>query len=180
MQKNGHDGSRLKGKEGRYVDDQCHKTSRRIVDFADQFNGNVCIVMEKLDGIRDTMRGDRHLHSWPFGKLQEYIQYKAHEAEMAYRKVQPRGTSSVCTDCMAEVKVRDRFTVQCVSCGQTWNRDWLASRNIVQRLWFYMSDSTGRCESGPAQTGHDGGPMFARSLNGNSDPPEPESEAHPL
>ena len=184
MQQNGVNPRHIKHKEQRYIEDQCHKLSRRIVDFADQFDGNVCIVLEKLDGIRKNMRSskkaNRKLHSWPFGKLNEYIQYKTHESEIAYRMVNPRGTSSYCTHCMSEVKVRDRFLVECLQCGRTFHRDHLASKNIVQRLWFYKNDNSGHRESGPEPATDEESPMFARTLNGTVEDSDVASEAHTL
>jgi IS605 OrfB family transposase len=155
----------FKNRESRYVEDQCHKISRRIVDFAEDLPGETTIVMENLTNIRKNVGGtkefNRNISSWPFANLQEFVAYKAHESGISYRKVNPTDTSSCCTDCKTEVKTRGRFHLQCLTCRRMWHRDWLASKNTVRRLFSYMLNNLGHGGSGPKRGSDDSWNGFA-------------------
>lgn len=146
-----------KGKERRFMKDQNHKISRAIVDLATKYP-NSCIVMEKLDGIRKRIGGtkkqNRRVHNWNFAQLQEFVQYKAHYAGIAYRKVPAYLTSQVCRHCLDRAIKRSSLNaVQavCQTCKKEVNTDFTAAVNIVRRLFCYIVEKSGPCESGPNQ-----------------------------
>lgn len=143
-----------RGQERRFMEDVDHKLSRRIVDIARKYE-NVVVVMEKLAGIRDNVDGsrkyNRRLHSWTFGELQEFIEYKCHADGIAYRKVPAYRTSQVCTDCGGFIRrCSSKAVAVCEACKKEVNADFLGAVNIVRRLFFYMGDNTGPCGSGPS------------------------------
>ncbi|MGG5785490.1 IS200/IS605 family accessory protein TnpB-related protein, partial [Bacillus albus] len=70
----------LDDKEQRWMQDQDHKVSREIVDFAT--NNNISVIrLEQLTNIRQTARtsrkNERNLHTWSFFRLAKFIEYKA-------------------------------------------------------------------------------------------------------
>lgn len=145
-----------KGKERRYIEDRLHKISSKIIEIANKYN-NVCLVMEKLKGVRNNKYNkemNKRLNRWPFNKFQKMLQYKAHWNQIAYRKVNPRGTSSYCSDCTCTLRIESSCHVQCITCDKIWHRDWIASKNIVRRLWFYMNHNSSHSESG-SELSHD-------------------------
>ncbi len=123
-----------------------HKISRKTVDIAEKYDNSV-IVMEKLEGIRDnTDNSKQHnwkLHNWPFGQLQEFITYKAHNSSIAVRRVHPAYTSQVCRDCLGKTERASQARTVCQSCKKEYNADWLGASNIVRRLFGYMSNNLG-------------------------------------
>lgn len=142
-----------KGQERRFMKDYNHKVSRRIVDIADQYDKAV-VVLEKLDGIRDhansSKNHNRQLNNWTFGEIQQFIKYKCHANGIAYRKIPAYETSQVCTDCGGSIRRSSSQAVAvCKSCKKEVNADFLGAVNIVRRLFFYMENNTGPCESGP-------------------------------
>lgn len=148
---------REKGKEKRFMRDVNHKVSRAIVDIAKEYP-NSCIVMEKLNDIRQRIRGtkkqNRRLHNWNFRQLQEFLEYKAHLSGVAYRKVPAYLTSQVCRHCGERALKRsfqNAVIAVCKSCKKEANADFTAAVNIVRRLWSYIVSGSGPRESGPNQ-----------------------------
>ena len=94
--------SEIKGREKQFVHDQLHQVSRRVVDWAEQFE-NPVIVFEDLkdmrDGIEYGTRMNRRLHSLPFAQLQDFVSYKAAWSGIPTDKVNPEYTSQECPNC---------------------------------------------------------------------------------
>ena len=92
----------LQGREKQFVHDQLHQVSRRVVDWAEQFE-NPVIVFEDLKDMRDDIeygtRMNRRLHSLPFAQLQEFVSYKASWNGIPTDKVNPEYTSQECPNC---------------------------------------------------------------------------------
>ena len=86
-------------KEHRYMKDQNHKISRKIVNMAIEEQVSV-IKIEKLTNIRQTTRTSRknakNLHNWSFYQLQMFIAYKAALAGIKVIEVNPAYTSQTC------------------------------------------------------------------------------------
>lgn len=143
-----------KDKESDYIKDKNHKVSRAIVDLAEKHDADV-IVMEKLDGIRNHLDWSREMnwkiHNWSFRQLQDFVEYKAHDNEIAVRKVYPRYTSSVCPDCLGEIERVSQPKAVCESCQTEYNADFLGAVNISRRLFSYMLGSLGDCGYRPEQ-----------------------------
>ncbi|CAM4013098.1 transposase [Paenibacillus alkaliterrae] len=121
-------------KEHRYIKDQNHKISRKIVNMAIQEQVSV-IKLEKLTSIRQTTRTSRknakNLHNWSFYQLQTFISYKAAWAGILVIEVNPAYTSQTCPDCARRNKARDR-RYQC-SCGYHGHRDRIGAINIIRQ-----------------------------------------------
>lgn len=141
-----------KDRESNYIEDKNHKISRKIVDIAEKYDNSV-VVIEKLDGIRDNTDNPKQhnwkLHNWPFGQLQEFITYKAHNSSIAVRRVHPAYTSQVCRDCLGKIERVSQARAVCQSCKKEYNADWLGASNIVRRLFGYMSDNLGGSDYHP-------------------------------
>ncbi len=102
-------------KEHRYMKDQNHKISRKIVNMAIKEQVSV-IEIEKLTNIRQTTRTSRknakNLHNWSFYQLQMFIAYKAALAGIQVAEVNPAYTSQTCPICGNETKQRiERISV---------------------------------------------------------------------
>lgn len=143
-----------KGKEQQFIKDINHKISKKIIDIANKYD-NCVIVMERLDDIREqinyTRKMNRRLHNWSFSQLQEFIQYKAHNNEIAYRKVPAYYTSQVCRHCMnRSIKRSPHNAVDavCESCKKECNADFTGAVNIVRRLFSYIVEQIEPRESG--------------------------------
>ncbi|MBS7610634.1 IS200/IS605 family accessory protein TnpB-related protein [Candidatus Bathyarchaeota archaeon] len=113
--------------------DECHKISRKIVDFAKQHNFG--IVMENLRSIRKHINYgknlNRRLHSWNFRKLQFYIDYKAKLEGLPVIYVNPKGTSSLCPMCGGKL-APNRYGLMKCKCGFKEDRDVTACLNMLR------------------------------------------------
>ncbi len=114
-----------------------HKVTKEIVNYAEE--SHLGIKMEKLTNIRKLYRKGngqgrsfrRKMNSWVFGEAQRQIDYKARWEGVPNWFVNPRGTSSYCPNCGSRVvRLQDR-KLYCVKCDKTWDRDDLASKNIM-------------------------------------------------
>lgn len=129
----------LNDAESRYIESECHRISREIVDWALEFDG-VGIVLEDLTDIRDTFlwREREHtpaerraLHSWPFRQLQDMIEYKALECGIPTRYANPEYTSQTCNVCgFTDESNRDGVHFACQECGYELNADINAAFNL--------------------------------------------------
>jgi len=120
----------LSGKESRWMKDMNHCISKAIVDnckFGDM------IVLEELTYIRDRLqvarKQRRTLHSWAFGELQQFIEYKATEAGIPVVYIDPRYTSQRCSRC-GEIGVRRKHNFWCPYCHLSNHADFNAAYNI--------------------------------------------------
>jgi len=123
---------KLHDKEQRWMKDQDHKISRKIVNFA--IGKNVGIIrLEALSGIRQTARTSRknkkNLHTWSFYRLAQYIEYKAALVGIQVEYVNPKHTSQICPACGELNKARDR-KYKC-GCGFKGHRDVVGALNII-------------------------------------------------
>ena len=112
--------------------DKDHKISRQIVNFA--LDNKVAVIkLEQLSGIRQTARtsrkNEKNLHTWPFYRLAQYIEYKAKLAGIAVEYVNPKYTSQTCPACGERNKASDR-KYKC-SCGFKGHRDIVGALNII-------------------------------------------------
>jgi putative transposase len=114
-----------------------HEVTGQIVNYAKA--NNLGVKMEKLTGIRRLYRKGngqrpsfrRRLNSWAFWETQRQIEYKAKWIGVPVWYVNPRGTSRNCPCCGSRVvSLKDR-KLFCTKCDKTWDRDELASKNIM-------------------------------------------------
>ncbi|WP_165613732.1 RNA-guided endonuclease TnpB family protein, partial [Bacillus albus] len=121
----------LDDKEQRWMQDQDHKVSREIVDFAT--NNNISVIrLEQLTNIRQTARtsrkNERNLHTWSFFRLAKFIEYKAKLVGIKTEYVNPSYTSQTCPKCSEKNKAQDR-KYKC-QCGFEKHRDIVGAMNI--------------------------------------------------
>ncbi|MEH6947390.1 transposase [Bacillus sp. JJ634] len=120
-----------KNKEQRWMEDQDHKVSRAIVNFAKENKISV-IRLEQLANIRQTTRTSRknemNLHTWSFYRLSQFIEYKANLEGIQVEYVNPAYTSQSCPKCSEKNKAQDR-KYKC-KCGFEKHRDIIGAMNI--------------------------------------------------
>lgn len=127
---------RQSGKQARFMRNENHVISRRIVDFA-LSTGNPTIALECLDGIRDQKQRKeqrRELNQWAFYQLEQFIRYKAASHGFDVIGVDPRNTSRGCSRCGYVSKSnRHRHSFECGACGYRVHADLNAALNIRLR-----------------------------------------------
>jgi IS605 OrfB family transposase len=128
---------KLSGRMARFSKDVNHCVSKKLVTKA---KGTLrSIALEDLQGIRDrvtVMKAQRrNLHTWNFGLLRMFVDYKAKIAGVPMVFVDPRNTSRTCPSCRHISKenrpTRDEF--RCESCGFAGAADYIAAMNIAFR-----------------------------------------------
>jgi len=128
---------KLSGRMARFSKDVNHCISKQIVAKA---KGTLrSIALEDLQSIRNrvTVRKAqrRSLHTWNFGLLRMFVDYKAKIAGVPVVFVDPRNTSRTCPSCghvsKANRPTRDNF--RCESCGFAGAADYITAMNIAFR-----------------------------------------------
>ena len=119
-----------------------HKISKQIVNSCQP--GDV-IIMEDLKYIRECVKvakKQRHIqHSWAFGQLGQFIEYKAAQHGVKVIYVDPRYTSQRCSRCGYTAKSnRSCHMFKCQSCGYIVNADINAACNIRQVCLNTLTD----------------------------------------
>jgi len=133
---------RLSGRERRWMADLNHRIAKTIVNSC---NPGDVIVMEDLRHIRERIyvaKEQRLLqHSWTFGQLGRFIEYKAAERGIAVVYVDPRHTSQRCPRCGFVARGnRKGHVFRCVSCGFVGHADIVAATNIRQVYFETLAD----------------------------------------
>lgn len=124
---------RLKDREQRFATITNHTIAKRIVEKAK----SLCkgIVIEDLTHIRErtTIRKAqrRRHHSWAFGQLRSFLEYKAKLAGVPLVVVKPSYTSKICNVCKT-IGNRNGKHFSCPSCGYVSDADVNAAKNIAQ------------------------------------------------
>jgi putative transposase len=114
-----------------------HKVTKEIVGYAEE--NHLGIKMEKLTGISKLYRKGNgqgmayrgRMNTWVFGETQKQTDYKAAWLGVPVYLVNPRGTSRYCPDCGSRVVPLQDRKLYCQKCDKTWDRDDLASKNIM-------------------------------------------------
>jgi IS605 OrfB family transposase len=132
-------GQVFEDKEERYVHDQLHKVSRRIVEWVQQLESPL-VVFEDLKHMRDSIdygtRMNRRLHSLPFHKLRSFVAYKAAFEEIPSDDIDPAYTSQTCsfTGCGHTARSnRRKKRFKCNACGRQDHADRNAAVNIAKK-----------------------------------------------
>ena len=123
-------------REKRRTDSRLHKITSELANHARKYR--LGIKLEKLTGIRKLYkRGNGQspcfrgrMNSWVFGEAQRQIEYKSKWDGVPLWYVDPRGTSSYCLCGSRVVPLADR-KLYCPKCDITWDRDDLASKNVM-------------------------------------------------
>jgi len=134
-------GKELLAKYGRREKDRTtqriHRMTKAIVSYAER--NRFGIKMERLKGIRKLYRKGNgqgksfrgRMNTWVFGETQRQTDYKAAWLGVPANYVNPRGTSSNCPDCGSRVVPLADRKLYCPKCDKVWDRDDLASKNVM-------------------------------------------------
>ena len=125
---------KIKDRERRIIKDIDHKTTSALVNYAKKIKGG--IVLEKLDGIRQTSKTRRKqrysLNSWSFYQQQRMIEYKSKKLGVPVFYVEPQYTSQRCSRCgHIEKNNRKGNLFHCKKCGIVENAGANAGFNIA-------------------------------------------------
>jgi len=128
---------KIKDRESKWMENKNHVVSRRIIEFAKQFEKPI-ICLEDIDGreIRKRCGKSRRIHSWAHAELRNFIEYKALEAGVLSKLVNPRNTSKTCHRCgHTDDANREGIYFHCQNCGLSTNADFNAAWNIARNCW---------------------------------------------
>lgn len=125
------------GRERNRTIQTVHNVSKKIVRHAKE--NRLGIVMEDLKGIRKLYRKGNgqgtsfrgRMNTWTFHETQRQIDYKANWEGIPVAYANARGTSRNCPDCGSRVVPLQDRKLFCVRCDKVWDRDVLASKNIM-------------------------------------------------
>jgi len=124
----------LGNKEKNTVNGILHKISNSII--AKSIEDKACIVLGNLKGIRNNSKGrrfNRIVSNMPYFKLTQMIMYKAQMRGIKVIKINERGTSRLCHRCN-HIGIRNKQSVfQCLNCKTSFDADWNACINILNR-----------------------------------------------
>jgi len=148
--------TKYSGKEKRKVEWILHNVSKQIVkDFPDSE-----FVLEDLKGIRKAINRRklkinkyngklqphrvkprkllRRLNSWPFRKIQFFIEYKAKWNYLPVTYLDAKLTSSLCPICGLRLEPNGHRIMKCKKCGLEMDRDVIACLNLLKMkgAWF--------------------------------------------
>ncbi|MFB2894341.1 RNA-guided endonuclease InsQ/TnpB family protein [Aerosakkonemataceae cyanobacterium BLCC-F50] len=148
-------------KERRWMDAVNHTISRRIVRFAEYHNADV--VIEDLEGCRDTMRQSRKnrsdngesRHAWAYYSLEQKLGYKLTLKGLKLIKRPAPYTSKSCSTC-STIGTRKKHHFNCPN-GHYHNADLNASRNLAQWDGFSCSLDLKRDAAAMASSGLENG-----------------------
>jgi len=134
----------LSGRERRWITTMLHQISKAFVNTLKE---GQYVVMEKLDGIRDSTKHRKGynatFHSWAFNRLQQMIEYKCLERGIPVVYIDPTNTSRRCPRCGAiDRRNRNGNRFRCVNCGFQHNADYVASVNLselARRGWAVVN-----------------------------------------
>lgn len=138
VQKKGTRGSkkllkRLKGRERRFATITNHTIAKQVVEKAKSLNKGIAI--EDLTHIRERTKvrkaQRRRHHSWAFGQLRSFLEYKAKLAGIPLVVVNPKYTSKTCNVCKM-IGNRSGKHFNCPNCGNIADADINAAKNIAQ------------------------------------------------
>jgi len=124
-----------------------HQLSHCVIEFAKNHGAGV-IQVENLKGLKDELSGTFIGQNWRYNQLQNYIKYKAEQAGIEFKKVNPCYTSRRCSDCgfihhdftfkyrQARKKAGKSAMFECPECSKKhgykpFNADYNAARNLA-------------------------------------------------
>jgi len=114
-----------------------HRLTKEVVLYSK--DKELGIKMERLTHIQKMYRrGNRQsasyrgrMNTWVFGETQRQVDYKGRWEGVPIWFVNPRGTSRNCPSCGSRVVPLPERRLYCAKCERTWDRDILASKNIM-------------------------------------------------
>jgi IS605 OrfB family transposase len=131
----------FRDKEQRFVHDQLHTVSRRVVEWIQRLRlrfDSPVIVFENLTDMRDDIeygtRLNRRLHSLPFAKLREFMTYKAAWHGIPSDDVDPEYTSQQCPVCGHTDRAnRHKKRFKCRECEHQDHADRGAGVSVAEK-----------------------------------------------
>ncbi len=129
----GNNRSRWYSREYDIVNDEIHKLTTEILQYADQ--KNLLIVVGNLEGIQNRDNGkamNRKLHRWPHYEFRRQLEYKSHWAGIHYVEVDEAYTSQRCSRCGRDGERRSGL-FKCSNCGLEIHSDKNGAHNIGKR-----------------------------------------------
>lgn len=145
----------MSGREKRFAADVNHQISKQIVERAKRTGRGIAI--EDLHGIRERARLRRsqrvNLHSWSFGQLRTFLEYKSRLAGIPLVALNPIYSSQTCSacGCVDSRNRKNQHTFHCVVCGYAANADHNAAINLGRWALTGAPDAPAsievRCES---------------------------------
>jgi IS605 OrfB family transposase len=124
-------------RERRFARDTNHVISKRIVAVAQRTGRG--IALEELTHIRGRVTARKPqratLHSWAFGQLRQFIEYKAQMGGVLVVAVDPRNSSRTCPACgyVAKANRPSQATFYCQSCSFSGVADLVAATVLRDR-----------------------------------------------
>ena len=134
-------------KESRFARNVNHCISKAIVVEAERTLRG--IALEDLKHIRARVRVRKPqraaLHSWSFGQLRSFIEYKAKRAGVPVVAVDPANTSRTCPECgnVSKGNRKTQSEFSCNVCKHSGNADVIAAKNI-RRVAVSRPDAVSR------------------------------------
>ncbi|MCG9967398.1 RNA-guided endonuclease TnpB family protein [Pelotomaculum terephthalicicum JT] len=148
LNKDEQDNKALRNRIHNIDDNEAHRVSRRILDFALE-HGATIIVFEYLNNFKPeqgkfSRRASSKRSYWLLGRIFHYTKYKAWEYGIIISRVNPRNTSRLCADCGAEIArhsdnkeyYRSGAPLFTCKCGKKGSVALNAVRNIGKRLFL--------------------------------------------
>jgi len=172
----------------RHLDEQeAHRVSRRIVEFA-QAHGATLLVFEHLIPYHPKrgsfgQRGNEKRAYWLRSKIFRYSGYKAWAEGISTCRVSPRGASRECASCNTQItrykegqetsgSTPGAPLVLCTACGMRGNADRNTSLNIGQRLFArYQRKENPQTSSRAERLSKERGVPFPQAAESGARPP---------
>ncbi|WP_436343521.1 RNA-guided endonuclease InsQ/TnpB family protein [Natronorubrum sp. FCH18a] len=125
----------MKDREHRWMRDELHRASNQILKEA-RDHDCTHIAFEDLTSIRNRIIGAKRFHTWAFGRLYQYVEYKAEMVGIKVNQVSPTYTSRRCSSCgfTHESNRQSKHQFVCQKCKYELNADYNASKNIARKL----------------------------------------------
>lgn len=127
--------NRFLARQRRRARDLEHKSSRAVVQFAQEHNANALVigdVRDVADGKHLQAKSQQKIGLWAHGRQRQYITYKAEAVGIGVVLIDESYTSQTCPQCMQRHKPKGR-TYRCPACGFVAHRDAVGCANILSK-----------------------------------------------
>ena len=126
---------KLQQKINNFRDNKYHLYTKKIIEFCIK-NQAGTIQMEDLSELMDEKQhkeGETFLKDWSISSFYEKLEYKAKEAGIVIKKVNPRYTSQRCSKCgyIDRDNRKSQSEFVCLECDYKSNADYNAAQNLA-------------------------------------------------
>lgn len=134
--------SKIKEKSDNQLRNLYHQTTRKFIDFC--VEKEVCeIILGDIKGIEKNTKKKKKLNKknrqkisqMEYGKIKDYIKYKAEEQGIEVKLVKENYTSQTCPKCSKKHKPQGRNYI--CSCGYETHRDIVGAWNILNKKYKF-------------------------------------------